>query len=306
MSVDVVGVGSVVIDQKSTVSSTPKIGEIVLALDYHLHMGGPVANALATLQRLGMKTQYMGRVGDDEYGRRIAETMKAKGIDTSRLGLVEGGATAFSTVLVDAETKQRTIAFFPGNVLGRAAEDCIDAEAVKGAKLLHVDMDTPAVMAACRAANEAGVPISVDADGISRGLEDILRMATIFIPAQEIAAQLTGTDDPLSAGKHIREKYDLDTVVVTRGAEGSVTITQEGTTDVDAFQVEALDTTGAGGVYQGGYLYGYLQGWSAKRTARFANATAGIMVSGMNGWDDIPSLDDVEGFLRQRGLGSDD
>jgi len=59
MGVDVVGVGSVVIDMKSTVTSIPKLDEIVVALDYHKHMGGPVANALAALQRLGKQTQLL-------------------------------------------------------------------------------------------------------------------------------------------------------------------------------------------------------------------------------------------------------
>ncbi len=300
MGIDVVGVGSVVIDLKSTVSSIPKLDEIVLAFDHHKHMGGPVANALATLQRLGMQTQFMGRLGDDEYGNRIADTMAAEGMDISRLELDENEATGFATVMVDAQTKKRSIFVFPGH-LGSVPESCIDADAIRNSKLLHVDTDTPAAMEACRVASSAGVPISVDADMVSGGMEAVLKMATIFIPAQEISAQLTGLEDPLAAGKQILEKYELDIVVVTRGVEGSVTITRDETLAVEAFPVEAVDTTGAGGVYQGGYLYGYLQGWSLKRTAQFANATAGLMISGINGWDDIPTLDDVEGLLHRHG-----
>jgi ribokinase len=262
-------------------------------------MGGPVANAIAELTRLGAKTQYMGVLGNDEYGQLIAENMKAVGIDISSLRLSDGEASAFSIVLVDSATKKRSIVFYPGCGL-TVPEDCIDANAIASAKLLHVDIYTPAVLAACKAANDAGVPISVDADGLYPGLEDLLEMASIFIPAREISSQLVDEDDPLAAGKKILEKYNLDLVVVTRGKEGSVTVTPNETVSVDGFEIEAVDTTGAGGVYQGAYLYGHLQGWPLERTAVFANAAAALMCSGMNGWDDIPTLDQVEEFLRTR------
>jgi ribokinase len=230
----------------------------------------------------------------------IAENMKAEGIDTSFLRLSDGETSAFSTVLVDASTKKRSIAFYPGCALS-VPEDCINQEAIKSARLLHVDIYTPAVLAACETARSEGVPISVDADALFPGLEHLLEMASIFIPAREIAAQLIGEDDPAMAGKSILEKYDLDLVVVTRGKDGSVSTTPEETVSVGGFEIDALDTTGAGGVYQGAYLYGHLQEWPLARTARFANAAAALMCSGMNGWADIPTLDQVEQFLHKRG-----
>ncbi len=300
MAIDVVGVGLAVIDLKETVSNIPALDETALAYDYYKHQGGPVANTLAQLNRLGMKTQYMGVLGNDEFGRQIVENMKEEGIDISALRLSDGETSAFSIVLVDSSTKKRSIIFHPGCGLTVPA-DCVDAEAIKSAKLLHVDIYTPAVLAACEAAKEAGVPISVDADALFPGLEDILEMADIFIPAKEIATQLVGEDDPATAGRLIMDKYNIDLVVVTRGKDGSVTITPEETVSVDGFEIDAVDTTGAGGVYQGAYLYGYLQGWPHERTARFANAAAALMCSGMNGWGDIATLDQVERFLRERG-----
>jgi ribokinase len=300
MAVDVVGVGLAVIDLKATVSSIPQIEDTALAYDYHKHMGGPVANALAELNRLGAKTQYMGVLGNDEHGQLIAKSMKAEGIDTSSLRLSDGEASAFSIVLVDSATKKRSIVFYPGCGL-TVPDDCIDAQAIASAKLLHVDIYTPAVLTACKAAKDAGVPISVDADALFPGLEEILEMASIFIPAREIASQLVDEDDPLAGGKQILEKYNLDLVVVTRGKEGSVTITRQETVSVQGFEIDAVDTTGAGGVYQGAYLYGHLQGWPLERTAVFANAAAALMCSGMNGWDDIPTMVRVENFLRERG-----
>ncbi|RJP23304.1 MAG: carbohydrate kinase family protein [Candidatus Abyssobacteria bacterium SURF_5] len=301
MAVDVVGVGLAVVDLKATVTSIPKSEETVLVLDFHKHHGGPVANALVTLQRLGLKTSYMGKLGNDEYGNFIADGMKTEGIDTGSLCLADGESTPFSMVLVDASTKARSIAFNPGCAL-TVSEEHIDPGTIKSARLLHADLFTPAVRAACEIAREAGIPISVDADGLYPGLEELLELATIFMPAREIGCELVGEEDPCAAAEKLLKKYNLDLVVVTRGKKGSVTVTADETVEAPAFQVEAADTTGAGGVFQGAYLYGYLQGWPHRRAAQFANAAAAIMVSGMNGWGDIPTLGKVEKFLKEHSL----
>ncbi len=299
MTVDVVGVGLAVVDLKATVTSIPKIEETVLVLDFYKHHGGPVANALVTLQRLGLKTGYMGMLGNDEYGNFIADGMRAEGIDMSSLRLADGENTPFSMVMVDATTKKRSIAFNPGCGL-MVPPECIDLGMIRSARLLHVDIYTPAVRAACEAAKGAGVPISVDADGLYPGLEELLEMADIFMPAREIGCELVNEEDPLAAAEKLRKQYKLDLVVVTRGKEGSVTVTAKETVSAPGFVIEAVDTTGAGGVFQGAYLYGHLMGWPSQRTARFANAAAAIMCSGMNGWGDIPTLKKVEDFLSER------
>jgi ribokinase len=300
MTVDVVGVGLAVIDLKVTVSSVPKAEEVVLAFDYHKHHGGPVANALVTLQRLGMKTQYMGMFGDDEYGRLILDGMKAEGIDTSSIRLSEGENSAFSIVMVDAGTKARAIAFHAGCGL-IVPPECIDPAAIESARMVHVDIYTPAVLAACEAAKRAGIPISVDADALFPGLEELLEMANIFMASNDIAAGLVDEDDPALAGERILKKYGLDLVGVTCGKDGSVVMTPDETVRAEGFRIDAADTTGAGGVYKGAYLYGHLNGWPIQRSARFANAAAALMCSGMNGWADIPTLTQVEEFLRERG-----
>ncbi len=298
MAIDVVGVGIAVIDLKATVSSIPKEEEAVMVFDFHKHHGGPVANALVELQRLGMKTKYVGVLGDDEYGRLIADGMKAEGIDTSSLRLAKGESTAFSIVLVDAKNKKRAIAFNPGCEL-TVPPDCVDPDAIKSAKLLHVDIHTPAVHAACEVAKRAGTPISVDADGPFPGLEELLEMASIFIPSSGIASHLVGEEDPVRAAERLLKKYKLDVAGVTLGKDGSVVATSKETVSVPGFEIKAADTTGAGGVYKGAFLYGYLKGWPVKRSARFASAAAALMCSGMNGWADIPTLSQVESFLRE-------
>lgn len=296
--IDVVGVGIACMDLNATVTSIPRLDENVLILDYRKQMGGTVSTALAALQRLGLATKYMGMLGDDENGKFVLDGLSAEGVDVSSVRVVEGESSAFSLVMVDSMTRKRSIAHFPGCEFAVPA-GCIDADAVKSARLLHVDIYTPAVIAACEVAREAGVTISVEANALYPGLEDVLAGGDIFITSDKIFSELVGEDDPVAAGKKAREQYDLEHVVVTLGAEGSVAVGEDEIVTSPGFQVEAIDTTGAGDVFHGAYLYGYIMGWRYIRALRFANAAAAIMCTGQSGWADIPTLAEVNDFLQQ-------
>jgi sulfofructose kinase len=247
-----------------------------------------------------MKTKYMGVLGDDENGRFTLEGMRAEGIDISSVRLVKGENSPFSFVMVDSMTGRRSIAYFPGCSFTVPAA-YIEPEAIQSAGLLHVDISTPAVFAACKAAKEAGVPISVEANAPYPGLEELLSSGNIFISSREIMNQVSDEHDPVEAGKKVMTEYNLDFVVVTCGADGSIAVTPEEVVKSKGFRVSVVDTTGAGDVFHGAYLYGHLMRWGFDKTLRFANAAAAIMCTGQKGWADIPTLKQVEDFLRLHG-----
>lgn len=298
MSFDVVGVGIACSDLNASVTSIPRIDENVLILDYRKQMGGTVSTALATLQRLGMKTKYMGILGDDENGRFVIEGMKAEGIDVGSVRLAEGESSPFSFVMVDGMTRKRSIAFYPGCAFIVSA-DCLDLGAIQSARLLHVDSPTPAVFAACHMAKEAGVTISLDANAPFPGLEELLHLSNIFITSRDVVYQVCDRSNPAEAGKALMDEYKLDLVVVTLGAEGSVAVTPTRTDASSGFSIDVLDTTGAGDVFHGAYLYGHLSGWDIEPTLRFANAAGAMMCATQTGWTDIPTLKQIENFLRE-------
>ncbi len=298
MKFDVVGVGISAVDINVTVTSIPRIDENVMVLEHRKQLGGTVSTALATLQRLGMRTKYMTMLGNDEYGRLIADGMQSFGIDTSSLVLVEEQSTSFSIVLVDSMTGRRSIAFYPGCAFTAPAE-CVDEESVRSSSLLHVDIYNPAVLAACKVAREANVPISIDANALFPGLEELLAMGNIFILGNEVAGQLASESDIHKTGKKLLKEYGLDLVVITSGEQGSAAFTALQTVDSPGFKVRVADTTGAGDVYHGAYLFGHLQQWPIERTLRFANAAAALMCTSQEGWSGIPTRRQVEEFLKQ-------
>lgn len=298
---DVVGVGIACLDFNMTVTKVPALDENVLGMDYRKQMGGPVSTALATLQRLGMSTRYLGALGDDDNGRFVIEQMEAEGIDMSLVRLREDESTGFSFVMVDSMTRKRSIVFCSGGTF-TAPADCVDPETIESSSLIHVDIYTPAVVRACEIAREAGVPISIEANVAYPGIEDLLAGGNLFITGKEVACELANEQDPAKAGEKLMDKYNLNLAVVTVAAEGSIAVTEEETASVGGFEIEVVDTTGAGDVFHGAYLYGHLMGWRPVRTLSFANAVGAIMCTGQNGWADIPKVSQVDGFLRERGI----
>ncbi|GAB4348562.1 MAG: sugar kinase [Candidatus Abyssubacteria bacterium] len=299
MSFDVVGVGIACLDLNATVTSIPRVDENVLMLDFRKQMGGTVSTALATLQRLGMRTKYLGMLGDDENGRFTLEGLRAEGVDVSSVRIAKDQSSPFSFVMVDSMTGRRSIAYFPGCSFTVPA-DCIEPEAIRSARLLHVDIATPAVFAACATAARAAVPISIEANAPYPGLEDLLTTGNIFISSRDIICGLAERQDPLEAGKKLLEEYALDLVVVTLGEEGSLAVTTTQTARSPGFKVTVIDTTGAGDVFHGAYIYGHLKGWGLEKTLRFANAAGAIMCTTQTGWAGIPTLPQVEAFLHDR------
>jgi sugar/nucleoside kinase (ribokinase family) len=96
------------------------------------------------------------------------------------------------------------------------------------------------------------------------------------------------------------KEYKLDLAVVTLGADGSVAVAKDAVASAPGFPVEVVDTTGAGDVYHGAYLYGHLNGWPIPRALHFANAAGAIMCTTQMGWAGIPTRAQIEKFLEEQ------
>ena len=99
----------------------------------------------------------------------------------------------------------------------------------------------------------------------------------------------------------VREKLGIRVLTITLGGKGSLTASKDGYMHIPAFKVEAADTTGAGDVFHGGYIYGLLKGWSLRDTVIFASALAAMKCTKIGGRTRIPGLSEVMNFLAEKG-----
>jgi ribokinase len=274
--------------------------------------GGSAANTLYALARLGFRSALLGVVGEDETGDCLRRTLAP--VDTRGIRTVAGrSGTAF--ILLD-EAGDRTILVFP-QANARVAEAGLDRE-LPGLgpgggyrpRFLHLSSfvcaEARAVQERMVASLPAGVEVSLDPGEIyaregPAALERLLRRSRIvFLTRAELELLFPRERSAVAA----RRLLDLgpEVVVVKRGARGSAVFAAEQEIEVPAVPVRALDTTGAGDVYDAGFLAGLLLGLPLEACGRLASAAAAQSITG-RGREAYPDVSFLRRWLAGEGVG---
>jgi sugar/nucleoside kinase (ribokinase family) len=297
---DVVGLGQATIDIMTLVPRLPGRDEVFRARRIALEGGGPVATALVAVARLGAATAYLGPIAPTTWGALTRAGLEEEGVDTSRAPARPGGEQAVSVILVDEATGQRSILYDSGEMEALAPAEVPEA-LITSARVLHLDgVHLEAACHAARIARRAGVVVSFDggAGELWAGAERLLPLVDLMIVARHFAEQHTGLADPLQAGPALLEAYQPRQVVITDGLRGCWYWAASAHLYQPAFAVDAVDTTGAGDVFHGAYLYAFLQDWPARRCLAFAAATAALKCRALGGRAGIPTRPQVEETLK--------
>jgi sulfofructose kinase len=299
---DVVGFGTNAVDHLIQVPEYPAFDSKIEFLQYAKDAGGEVATTLVGLQRLGLRTAYAGRFGDDAEGELGLDSLAAEGVDTTYTERVADASTQIAFILIDRRTGERTIIWHRDE---RLAYD-INAAPVAAAascKVLHMtphDVDACAKMA--RSAKENGAVVSVDIDSAFEGLDRLLPLVDVLIASRELPRAITGLPDHKPALRAIQERYGCGVVGATMGRAGSILFCGEVGIDTDAFDVPGgcVDTTGAGDAFRTGFLYGMLIGENPKESARIANAAAALSCRMLGARAGLPTQDELTLFIKKR------
>lgn len=299
---DVVGLGYAALDTIGLTPRLPQLDDHVLLENLTRQGGGPVAQALVTLVRLGATAGFVGRIGDDDAGALIRAGLAEEGVDVAYLQTAPDARSLQSMILVDKDTGKRSICAFRGTA-GSIDLDNATLEYLTSGRFLHLDGHSPeAAVVAAQAASARGVRVCLDA-GAGTAFEYLLpvvRVTNVLIAAERFAISAS-PDGTMTSGAARLLSLGPEVVVVTQGELGSYTLTAEVEFSTPAFRVPVVDTTGAGDVFHGAYLFGLLQGWDLASTARFASATAAMKCAQLGGRAAIPHLQKVLAFLAERG-----
>lgn len=297
---DVVGLGFTTLDHLGIVPHLPGLDEGQPMSAFSRQGGGPVAQALVTLARLGATVGFVGRVGDDEAGAIMRHDLLAEGVDVSRLQVESGATSAQCVILVDGPTGKRSICVHRGSATAVPPEG-LDVAYLCAGRFLHLDGSSPdAALVAARAARTAGVRTCLDAGGPGPRLAELVGLTDVLIAGERFAISVT-EDGDYRAGAVRLLTMGPKTVVVTRGEHGAFTQTATTAFHTPAFRVPVVDTTGAGDVFHGAYLFGLLRRWDLPAVAEFASAAAALKCTELGGRAGIPRLDAVLSFLGGRG-----
>lgn len=303
----VVCVGHATVDLVTLLDDPPPPDGRALAREAVLSFGGPAATAAVALARLGIPVAFLGTVGADAAGRLVVEAFEREGVDVSGIR-TSADPTATSSIWVDAATGDRRIAaFYRRSGIDELTAD--DVDVCRSAEWIHLDNPGFRIAPAVR---DAGIrtPISVDGGNPIANLD--LRLVDLYAPTEaRLAVTHPGRVEDairaiLEAGPRI--------VVVTRGARGSVGAGR-GFTDAvgpvgtgvpadpleiveePGFAVDVVSTLGAGDVFHGALLAGFVRGLGLRDAMRLANAVAALSCRGLDGRSAIPTWGEAEAFL---------
>jgi sugar/nucleoside kinase (ribokinase family) len=263
--------------------------------------GGQAATAMVTCARLGWASRYVGRFGDDEAGAFGRESLIGEGVDVSAAPVARGATNQMAIVLVDARTAQRTVLWHRHPGL-RMTEADVDEAAVASGRVLLVDChETEAAARAASIARAAGALTVIDVEKVRPAIQALLRQIDVIIASEAFPSAMTGRSGTGEALAALADEFDARVVCVTLGREGSLARCGGREIRTPGFKVDAVDTTGAGDVFRGGFIAGALAAGPEADLAdvlRYANAAAALKCRRLGARDGIPRPHEVADLLR--------
>ncbi len=299
---DLVGAGENSLDLMAVVAEYPVSDSKQRVQRFSRQPGGQIATALMACAKLGWRTRYIGRFGDDEFGAQARESLLREGVDVGAARIVAGATNQFAVILVDARTGQRTVLWDRHPSLTMEAGD-VPKDAVTSGRLLIVDCHEPAAATqAARYARQAGMPTIVDVEKVRPGVPDLLQHIDAIIAAHDFPSALTGHEDLGRALEALARESNASLVCVTLGAEGSLARCGGREIRTPAFSIGCVDSTGAGDVFRGAFAAGCLRSpeGDIEDVLAYANAAAALNCRALGAQGALPRPEEVDQLLQAR------
>ena len=285
----------------------PEAGRLVLVDEMSLHTGGCAINTATALALLGLPVEVIGKVGQDPFGDFLVRQLEERGIGSRGVARDPDVGTSATMVMVDPDGERRFVHYIGANAC-LTLED-VDPAMVEGASILHIagslvlpGIDGEPTADLLRQAQARGVTTFLDTVWDDTGqwmklLGPCLPHVDYFVPSLAEAQALTGLEEPQDVARALLDR-GVGAVVLKMGADGCLVVTQTGEPlHVPAYEVEAVDATGAGDAHAAGFIAGVWQGWPLERTARFANAVGALCVTGVGAAGGLRSLPETLAFM---------
>ncbi|GAC1303627.1 MAG: ribokinase [Isosphaeraceae bacterium] len=295
----------------SPIDRLPNAGEVVKADDLILNIGGLAANAAMNLARLGVRASICGRVGDDFFGRFVAETLKERGIETTNLKIDRERPTSQSLIINVKGDDRRFIHSFGAN----AGFSVADLDAVLdpppkvlfiGGYLILPDLDPELLANRFAKVRRGGGKTVLDvatpgpADYLP-WLTPVLPQTDVFLPNTDEAALILNEEDPLRQALGFQD-LGAHHVVITLGDRGAISVSDSLRARVGSYQVPFVDATGGGDAFDSGYIAGLIDGRDEVDCLRLASALGASCVRAVGATAGIFNREEAEEFIKQHAL----
>jgi sulfofructose kinase len=304
---DVVAVGHATFELLTWVDRYPGAGDAIWASKRLWTGGGMAGNLVHAVARLGGRPALACAIGDDAIGEQIVSQLCNVGANTDYVMRRPNTASQITVMIVTPDLRRA------GLVTDLPAEAKLRAEEVPDAwlqagRVFFTDMDPPdTAIALARRARALGVPVAYDLQmaqdhvnlpGHDRHIAEMVALADYCFADEENFLLWRGLSDLTEAAESLLAERPEMTLLVTRGAAGALVITRREALTVPAFQVEMVDSIGAGDALHGAFLYAHLGlGWSLQRAARFGSAAAALSCTRAGARNGLPVREEVLAML---------
>ncbi|MEO1996354.1 MAG: carbohydrate kinase family protein [Planctomycetaceae bacterium] len=293
------------------VPELPRAGELVLTKRLDLALGGCASNVAVDLARLNLDVGIVGRVGDDVFGRFVRDVLQDSGVDCAGLSVSPTADTSGTLVINTRGEDRRFIHSLGANAEWTGLE--VTASDIQQTQLLYlggyclIDSLLPQTVANLFAtARQHGVITVLDVVLSGSGdyrdrLAPVLPWTSVFVPNSDEAQVLTGLADPLDQATALH-KAGAERVIVTSGGDGLVVVDADRRLQVDAYPVEAIDSTGGGDGFVAGYIRGLLDQLDVETCLRYGAAMGAHCVRQIGATSGAPRADQLREFVATHDL----
>jgi sugar/nucleoside kinase (ribokinase family) len=294
--VDVVGVGLNATDTLIPLPVYPSRGSKVEYCTATVMPGGQTATAVLACQTWGLRTRYVGKLGDDDAARLHREAFDKAGVE-ARLISVPQAASPQSLILVD-EGGERTVFCRRDDRLVLQPQE-LDHAWIERARALLIDgHDTAAAITAARWARGAGIPVIADLDELYPGVHDLIANIDFLIVSRDFPGRLMKDGSLDRSLRGILDRYGCRLAAATLGQDGVLAFDGERLVHSAAYRVPVADTTGAGDIFHAGFIYGILQTWPLERQLDFACAAAALNCTAAGARGGIAPVSEIEKLMK--------
>lgn len=302
----IVVVGSSNTDMIIQLDKIPVPGETVLGGEFSIAAGGKGANQAVAAARAGGNITFIACVGDDMFGNQAVEGFIGDGINVEYIKRVENAASGVALIFVE-KGGENSIAVASGANANLHPEDITDLkQVITQAQILVMQLEIPidTVTRAAQLAHEAGVKVILNPAPAQPLDDELLKMISIITPNEIEAELLTNikVEDEISAGNaaDVLLGKGIGSVLITLGARGVLLATGEKRELIPGFEVDVVDTTAAGDVFNGVLAVGLAENKPFDEAIRFANAAAALSVTKLGAQPSAHSREEIDFFLNKR------
>jgi ribokinase len=306
---EIVVVGSYAAGLTMRTPRFPVPGETVIGGDYKSLHGGKGSNQAVGCARLGAVVHFIACIGDDNRGHDALALYRREGVDASGVRTLSDSPTGTGFIMVNDAGENEIVIDFGAN--NRLSADQIETNRIffENSKVLLVQMEIPTdpIIAAVNLAKETGVFSILNPAPYHPLPDKTLTGVSLITPNRTEAALILGMIPDIDAspeelGKALRQKGILSSII-TLGSRGMQITTDSISEKIDAFNVEAVDTTGAGDAFTAALGIAIAEGASLKEAALFAAAAAALSATKYGVIESLPPRAEVDEFLEKEGLG---